>query len=523
VNSAELLELGSKPIRPDSPTGDPGRESPEFEILQNEVRKLEHPDQPTPNWNAAVDAAATLLQQKSKDLLAAAYLSVGLFERDGAPGLLIGLTVVRDLVTQYWETLHPEIARLRARSSAIEWLGERGGQRVMRKLPGGGQAEAVKQCLERIEEIGAALEGKLDSGPALLADLRDALREAQDRSAPSASTVSAAPSGASSSAGSGGGPANVTSSGELDAALNEAKRLLRASAEYLRTNDPMHPLTYRAPRFVAWMGLKQAPPHTGGKTQIPPPQPPDLPQKLDQMLANGQWPGLLQEVEGRLAASVLWLDLHRYTATALEALGEMYQPAAEGVRLELAGLLKRLPELVDLRFANDMPLASAETKAWIASKVMAASGEAPPPASSAAEGEAGGENELAETRPKARALAREKKLGQALALLEHGASRAGSLREWVAWKLEVAALCQEQGHPEAALAQLEGVDERLKNSTLEDWDPRLCVEVLQSLLRCRQRLPAVGRAPDEAQKSREILNRLTRLDVVAALDMNGKK
>lgn len=522
MNSAELLELGSKPIRPDSPTGDPGRETAEFEVLQTEVRKLEHPDQPTPNWNAAVDAAASLLQQKSKDLLAAAYLTIGLFERDGAPGLLIGLTVVRDLLTNFWEPLYPEIARLRARSSAIEWLGERGGQRVMRKLPGGAHAEAVKQCLERIEEIGNALEGKLDSGPALLSELRDALREAQDRSAPAASSASAPASSGASSGGSGGGPANVTSPGELDAALNEAKRLLRAASEYLRTNEPMHPLTYRAPRFVAWMALKQAPPHTAGKTQIPPPQPPDLPEKLNQMLANGQWAGLLQEVEGRFASAVLWLDLHRYTTLALEAQGEMYLPAAEGVRIELAALLKRLPEIADLRFSNDMPLASPETKTWIATKVMAASADAAPaPASSAGEGDA--ENEFAETLPKARGLAREKKLGEALALLERGASRAGTLREWVSWKLETARLCQEQGHTEAALAQLEGVDERLKRSTLEDWDPRLCVEVLQNLLRCRQKLPAVGRAPDEAQKSREILNRLTRLDVVAALDMNGKK
>jgi hypothetical protein len=36
-------------------------------------------------------------------------------------------------------------------------------------------------------------------------------------------------------------------------------------------------------------------------------------------------------------------------------------------------------------------------------------------------------------------------------------------------------------------------------------------------------VPAAGRPPEEAQKSREILNRLTRLDVVAAVELNGRK
>jgi type VI secretion system protein VasJ len=518
VNVAELVELGSKPIRLDSPSGEPGRDTPEFEALQAEVRKLEHPDQPTPDWNAAVNAAATLLQQKSKDLLVAAYLCVGLYERDGGPGLAAGLTVVRDLLSQFWDTLYPEVSRLRARGSAIEWLGERGAQRVRRKPPTSGHAEAVKQCLERIAEIGAALDGKIDSGPALLSELRDALREAEERTAAPqpAASASASASGAAPA-----GPASVASSGDLDAAMSEARRLIRAAAEYLRKNDPAHPLTYRGPRFVAWMALRQAPPHAAGKTQIPPPQPPDLPQKLDQMVANAQWPGLLQEAEGRFASAVLWLDLHRYTSTALEAQGEEFAPAAEAVRQELAALLKRLPELQELRFANDMPLANAETKAWIAARVLGGGGGAPAPA--AAAGAAPADDELTEARQKARALVREKKLAEALALLERGAARAGGLRDWVSWKLELARLCLDNGHAEAALAQLEGVDERLRHSSIEDFDPRLCVEVLQGLLQCRQRVPAAGRPPEEAQKSREILNRLTRLDVVAAVELNGRK
>src|SRR6188474_1121374 len=108
---ADLAALGSQPIRPDAPSGDPARDAPEFEALQAEVRKLEQPDAPAPNWVLVIDASAAILGGKSKDLLAASYLSVGLLERDGFPGLATGLTVLRDIVSSQWETCFPEAKR----------------------------------------------------------------------------------------------------------------------------------------------------------------------------------------------------------------------------------------------------------------------------------------------------------------------------------------------------------------------------------------------------------------------------
>jgi type VI secretion system protein VasJ len=522
MSAADLIELGTRPIRDDAPAGAPARDEPEFEALQLEVRKLELPEQPTPNWDLAVRSAATLLGQKSKDLLVASYLSVGLLEKEGYDGLAAGLTILRDLIVTFWDSLFPEAKRMRGRIAAIEWLAERGAPRVRRAPAGPQHEEAIARALARLGELGEQLAPRMEGGGSLLVELRRALEEAAERSkspAPAAATA-AASSGASA------GPAAVESAGDLDAALAEAKRLLRASGDFLRKTDPKNPLGYRMPRLVAWMSVAQLPPNAGGKTQIPAPQPPDFGDKLEQALGAGQWAGVIEQAEGRFPNAVLWLDLHRYSAAALEGMGDEYAPAAEAIAQEVAVLLRRVPGLAELRFANDQPLASAATQAWIRERVApAAAGAAPAAPAPAAAAAGAGLAGFDEAKREAWQLARGRKLAAAVARLEEGASRAAALRDRVPWKLEIARICLDRGHAETALAQLEALDVELTRASVEAWDPVLCADVIKSLLVCRQKVLSSARqaTPDDAARSRELMGRLCRLDVVAALEMNGKR
>jgi type VI secretion system protein VasJ len=525
---ADLPALGSQPIRADAPSGDPVRDSAEFASLQNEIRKLELPDAPAPDWNAVVDTSATILGSMGKDLLVASYMSVGLLERDGFPGLAVGLQVLRDIVATQWETCHPELKRIRGRVAAFEWLAERGGARARRRGQSGGPAEPIEKCVATVGEIHELLADKVDGGSSLLSELRIGLEEAkQGASRPPAPAQT--PTTTSSASAGGAAPASVGSANELELALNEAKRLLRSSGEFLRGTEPTNPLAYRLPRFAVWLSIKQLPPNQDGKTSIPPPQPADLADRLGGMLAAGQWAGVLQETEGRMASAVLWLDLHRVACAALDGMGPDYKPAADAVCAEVAALLQRLPDLPRLKFANDAPIASPETRAWIEERVLA-SGAAGGAASAAparptTDG-AGEANEAVEAaRTEAWQLARAKKLTDAVALLERAALAAPRLRDRATLRLEAAQVCMDQGQHEAALALLEALDQELGRSQAGDWEPGLCVEVIKSLLLCRQKVLSSMRPPpsDEAQRTRELLSRLARLDVVAALDLNGRR
>ena len=526
---ADLPALGSQPIRAEAPSGDSARDTPEFAILQAEVRKLELPDAPAPDWNAVVDAAADILGTKSKDLLAAAYLSVGLLERDGFTGLALGLQVLRDIVTSHWEACFPELKRMRGRVAAFEWLGERGATRTRRRGERGGPVEPIENCLTHVGEIHELLADKVEGGDSLLSELRTALEEAkQGASRPPSAAPASSTTSASSSGGAPAGPTAVTSPNELDQALAETKRLLRSAGEYLRTTEPTNPQAYRLPRFAVWLGIKQLPPNQDGKTAIPPPQPPDLADRLNGMLGAGQWAGVLQETEGRMTAAVLWLDLHRFACAALDGLGPDYKPAADAVCSEVASLLQRLPDLPRLKFANDAPIASPETRAWIEERVLATASAGAKPSSRRA-ADAGDTDEATQALEAVRAEAWEhakaKRLTDAVTTLERAAIATPRLRDRAGLRLEAAQICIDQGQHDAALALLEALDGELGRSEAGDWEPALCAQVIKSLLLCRQKVLSSMRPPpsEEVQRTRALLARLARLDVVAALDLDGRR
>ncbi len=531
MNAAELQDLGTKPIRADAPSGDPARDLPEFELMQVEIRKLEAPDQPTVDWEKVARAAHSILDGKSKDLLVAAYLTVAAFETGGYPGLAAGLTVLRDLLDHHWETLFPELKRLRGRAAAFEWLNERGARAIER----GGkpmQAEAIQQSLDLVNALDDKA-GPLFDMPPILGDLRRALEEvASNIPAPASATAPAAsPERAASYAPAaeavpaGPPPLSVVESPEdLEKALEEITRLGDLCAAWMRANEPTDPFGYRFVRLLYWRQLKECPPHEDGVTMIPDFDPAVL-DGLDQLQSSGEHAAVLEQTEVLFLSAPLWFDLARHAVTALEGLGKEYLLAADAVVAELATMLKRVPEVVKLKTTGGLPLADEATKKWIAKRVLVGApvdlGFAPVEAAGARP--RGGEG-FAEAQKEARKLARGNKLAAALRLLTDGSLRTERLEDRVTWKLEAARLCMTSGRPEMALALLEALDAELRKASIEDWDPALCAEILRDLLRCRQQVAqSADFAPSELAQSRELMGRLCRLDVVSALELNGRE
>ena len=542
----DLKDLGSRPVRSDAPTGSPGRDEPEFEQLQMEIRKLELPDGEQPDWQAVRTLAVTLLRDKSKDLLPAAYLAVALLHREGYAGLAAGLGVLRDLAESHWEGLYPEIRRMRGRAAAFEWLGERAGRLIETKWAEFGPLPDLQECRACLDALIESLAPRMDGGIDSLRGLGVVLRETENRvpapapaGTPGAGTAvpgGGAATSTSPSSGAGAVPAGDTApAGPIQAADEAARRLqeLREAAlriaEYYRSSEPAEPIGYRLPRSVVWAHLRALPPNVDGRTQIPPPQPADLSARLDEMSGRGQWAGVLEVTESRLAASILWLDLHRHAASALEALGRA--AAAQAIVEEVAGLLRRLQGLEALSFANGQPLANETTRAWIRERTRATelpeAGSAP--AGSAVVGLRAEEAEdlagIDEARRQGQELARKKRLREALMLVEAGAGRARTVRGKAQWKLEAARLCMQAGRHETAYVQLQELDAMVAGSTPEDWAPDLCADLVKNLYLCHRETVSFTdpRPPEEVVRSRELWRRLCRLDIVAALALEGPR
>ncbi len=100
-----------------------------------ELRRVEDPEVDVTgrgkdaDWTGLVAACETALGEKSKDLELAAYLTEGLTRTEGFPGLLVGLRLVRQMLDQWWDSVHPGcdpddgeiIYAIRARW--VNWLG----------------------------------------------------------------------------------------------------------------------------------------------------------------------------------------------------------------------------------------------------------------------------------------------------------------------------------------------------------------------------------------------------------------
>ncbi len=146
--------------------------------------------------------------------------------------------------------------------------------------------------------------------------------------------------------------------GTIGATISQAGGSVRRAADAT-------PLAYRMLRVGLYTHIVDPPPaDASGKTKIPPLNP-SARKQIETIANNQKWSPLIEETESALNASRFWLDLHRFSATALAGLGEPYAKARAEVIGGLAVVLKRMPALLELQFADGSPFADEQTRAWI--------------------------------------------------------------------------------------------------------------------------------------------------------------
>lgn len=509
---AAVAALGTTPIAGANPGGVSARYEPEFEKLAAEIAKMESPEGRTNiKWDIVADAGVELLTRKTKDLLVASYMTLGLLQQDGYAGLAAGFTATRDLVKTFWDTLFPEKARIRARAQAMQWMNDR----ITPSLTELGAASkgdkasleaAVAVLAEIVELAGGKFE---DNGPTfgeLQSAVQDKLYSVPADEAP-ASGEAAASSGESPAA---EAPPPAPAQREIDSpdaareALNEMRERRVKAATVLRDANPADPLSYRLLRAVVWEDLVEAPAATDGVTQQAGGDAAFAAQ-IEQRLEKGDYAGVIPECEAKLVADRTWLDVNFFLQRAMEGLGKPYAAARRALGAAVVGLVRSCPALLEIKFADGTAMAGEPTRLWIQHELGAF------PAASAAP--AGG---LEAAMAEARKLVARKSFPEAAALLQKELRSAVNRRDRFLGRLYLAKLCAEAGRQDLALPQLEGLDEEGKKFALEEWEPSLAAEIARELWRSHK-------ASSTPEKAVEFYGRLCRLDLGAALAADGKK
>src|SRR5207249_3781260 len=150
--------------------------------------------------------------------------------------------------------------------------------------------------------------------------------------------------------------------------------------------------------------------------------------------------GVLSEAEGRLQAYPLWLDLQQMACAALLKLGSSHQAAREAVIQETRGFLGRFPDLKELSFSNDVPLADETTRAFIERELREEESAGPAPA-----GAAPANDRLTEAAARAGELAGRGEIEKSLEVFHEGLRATASGRERFQWRLAAARHCARVG------------------------------------------------------------------------------
>ncbi len=241
MNPMDLEPVPRLGMESASPDGS-ARDTPAFAAVAAEIAKLDSVQAGEVSWSTVRDQAMRVLAGSS-DLLVAAYLAHALQRTHGLAGLAAGLALVRNLMKERWPTLQPPEDRLRARRSALQWLGERAARQMAACVP---DPDASAACGRFAHELADMCRSRFDGADAGFAALTRLLAVPDQHAAISEGDGHAEERPVEDSA----SPAREPMLGSRVQAI----RRLTEAALYFQRCEPHSPIGPLLQRALAWSG-----------------------------------------------------------------------------------------------------------------------------------------------------------------------------------------------------------------------------------------------------------------------------
>lgn len=302
----------------------------------------------------------------------------------------------------------------------------------------------------------------------------------------------------------------------------DAQMLARKAGKFLSENENTKIMGYRIMRSARWDGIEKNPLNENGKTKLPAP---NVQQRtfFGNLVEKGDWKTLL--VKGELtfgtASNHFWFDLQRFIVTACGELGTEYAALRKALLIEMALLVKRLPDIVNFTFDDGFPFCDEVTKDWIASEVQSALG-----ASGGGEGIGGGTaagDVLKDEQREVNKLVAGGKVEEALAMIQENMRSSSNERDNFRRTVMVGSLLLKAKQSTMAMSVLESLNQKIERHGLDRWDPDIAVEAWANLAMAyraakNQKPPNVITAITDKQN--EILSKISQLDPKKAFTLS---
>jgi type VI secretion system protein VasJ len=301
----------------------------------------------------------------------------------------------------------------------------------------------------------------------------------------------------------------------------DAQMLARKAAKFLVENENSKITGYRLMRCARWDGIEKNPLNENGKTKLPAP---NVQQRtfFRNLVEKGDWQTVL--VKGELAfgtgSNHFWFDLQRFIVTACGELGNEYAALRKALLIEMALLVKRLPDIVNFTFDDGFPFCDEVTKDWFASEVQSALG-----AAGGGEGAGGGvaADVLNDEQREVNKLVVGGKVEDALAMIQENMRSSSNERDNFRRTVMVGSLLLKAKQFTMAMSVLESLNQKIERHGLDRWDPDIAVEAWANLVTAykaakNQKPPNTVAAITDKQN--EILSKISQLDPKKAFTLS---
>jgi type VI secretion system protein VasJ len=501
---SELLSLIIEPISDAQPYGGNINHDADFDTLKTEFGKIGNLD-----VGLIETTAAKILKEKAKDIRVLSFLAYTAVRKDNWEALADIFDGLAQLCVKNFDALQPD--RERAKELSFKWLSEDRftGALADRKSSEADHPQVVRLC-DALSRLKPLLEQKFPQGSPFPAELQRNAMAWEKACKPKPVAAAGSPTQ--------GQQTGTVPSAEPMETPKQAMGIARRAILFLIEKEPQKPMGYRLMRGLRWDILEKAPPAEAGKTQLPGPAV-QLRSHLTGLLAQQDWKNVLEKAESAFASASnhLWLDLQRFVSMACEKLGEPYREVRSSVILETAYLMKRLPDITALLFADGSPFCDEGTKKWLSSEVRAifaadGSAAAPVPAADLFEKETGKVNELVSSG----------KIEEAIDLVQSGIRTAKCERDSFRRSMLVGTLLLRAKQADIAVSVLEMLDQKAGVFSLDKWDPDLAVEAWALLVQAYKAARAGKPANIQVllqEKQNSILTKVSYIDPKKALQL----
>ncbi|MCK4609187.1 MAG: type VI secretion system domain-containing protein [Gammaproteobacteria bacterium] len=431
------------------PCGEDPRYSDNFAMIKQEMEKLGEIDYATIYENCK-----TILFTEAKDLRVAGFMLLAATYVDGISGLITALQSYQALISAFGEAIHPQ--RDTARHAALQWLNNPRLLMFAEKSSDLGR-ENIEKLQTTVTELNQTIKQHAGETAPRLSILDEWLKKQLIQTTPvvpaTANEQQSAP------------PPTAAVPTEINTE-ECAKQIINKA---LDSNSYTTATAFA--RALRWSDLC-LPHHESYKTRIPAPREAGL-NKLTHLVTTDNPKNLYLHCEELFLepGGHLLLDLQYHAATAAR---DMAQPELEIlIETEITGLIKRLPELAELQFANSTPFANSETKSWLTN------------ISQATENSSSQANNVTADIGEIISAAKEQVKGKNLKgwLLFINQLPKNNAQEKFHHHRAIARLCLDNKRADLALPLLESLAVQIEQHNLIAWQPEIALSVWQELYR----------------------------------------